>query len=272
MPQKSPGGQEKLNTQELPVFYMKMTTNNVHPRLGKLAPGQVIALDRDTATRYLMAGVAEQVSSGDYDDQRKKRRDKVTAQQQRFRSLNDQYAMWDVSTYRDVLTAPEAGLRQAHERGIALVNVHMLRDEDGDPLPPDADIDEILEARQSLHSELAAPLAAHDRSSVMGGGSHYASNVPIGPMPLNPGYREMAERIHRGEIYAQERAFMHEQEQTPDSEKPPRAGRSGRAQRRAQTLHGNQSSGQTGVSPEAAGEAERYEIPPVEPPAPSQQA
>lgn len=262
--------QEQLGDAQLPVFYMKMTTNNVHPRLGKLVPGQVVSLDKDTATRYLTAGVAEQVSSGDYEDARSKRRDKVTAQQQRFRSLNDQYAMWDISTYRDVLSASDAGLRQAYERGIALVNVHLLQDEDGDPLPPDADIEEILEARQSLHSELVAPLTAHDRSSVMGGGSPYTSNVALGPMPLNPGYRDMAERIHRGEQYAQQRAAL--QDQPDNGGRQPRGGRASRAERRAQTLHGAQGSGQPAISPEAPEQAQTYEIQPPEPPSPGQQA
>jgi hypothetical protein len=206
-----PGGGGTLNPDQLPVFYMKMRNDNVHARLGKLKAGQVVPMNQDMATRYLMAGAADQVSSGEYEDTQQKRRDKVSARQERFRNLNDQYAMWDVSTYRDVLTAPERGLRMAFERGIPLVNVHMLRDEDGDPLDPESDIEEILQARESLHAELQAPLAGHDRSSVMGGGSHYESNVQISPQPLNPGYRGMHERIAQNEVFAQRRALLQEQ-------------------------------------------------------------
>jgi hypothetical protein len=100
-----------------------------------------------------------------------------TAQQAAFQALNDGHALWDVSTYRDVLTAPESGLRQAYDAGIPLVNVHILRDENGDTLPPNADIEDILDARELMHPDLTAPLAAHDRSSVMGGGSPFAEQL-----------------------------------------------------------------------------------------------
>ena len=257
-----------LGGEQLPVFYMKMKSNNVHPRLGKLVPGQVIPLDQATATRYLIAGVAEQVSSSDYEDTQAKRRDKVTQRQERFRALNDQYAMWDVSTYRDVLTAPERGLRMAYDRGISLVNVHMLRDEDGDPLDPESDIEEILAARESLHAELQSPLTAHDRSSVMGGGGHYDQNVNISPQPLNPGYREVSERIASNEMFAQRRALLQEQPNAGGLSNPAApttpatGGRQTRAQRRAATLHGEQSSGQPGRSPESQEAAENAGVKP----------
>jgi hypothetical protein len=108
----------------LPVYYMRMTQPNVDARLGKLREGQVVPMDQARATRYLSAGVAVQVSKGEYDEHVDRRQQKATAQQNAFRALNDGAAVWDVATYRDVLTAPEKGLRLAVERGIPLVNVH----------------------------------------------------------------------------------------------------------------------------------------------------
>ena len=265
---------ERLDSGQLHVYYMKMTTDNVHARLGKLRAGQVVPLDQATATRYLAAGAAEQVSSGDYEDAQNKRKENMSARQERFRALNDQYAMWDVSTYRDVLTAPEKGLRLAAERGIPLVNVHYLRDENGDPLPPDADVDEILEARLLLNTELNAPLEAHDRSSVMGGGSHYQSNLgPSGPLPLNPGYRAMAERIAENEVFAERRAFLQDQpNESRSSGSGSGSARTSRAARRGATLHGSQSSGEPGVSPQAAEQAQNHGVTPPTPPRPEQKA
>lgn len=199
-------GNQIQEAPDLPVYYMKMLTPNVDARLGKLREGQIVPMDADKATRYLTARVAVQASEGEYNDQMGRRQEKATAQQNAFRALNDGGAVWDVATYRDVLTAPEKGLRLAHERGIPLVNVHMLRDEDGDPLAPDADIEDILDARELLHPDLVAPLAAHDRSSVMGGGSPYVNNVQPGlssPMPLSPQHRAMMQRVADQEQMAQ---------------------------------------------------------------------
>jgi hypothetical protein len=225
----------------LPVYYMRMTQPNVDARLGKLREGQVVPMDQARATRYLSAGVAVQVSKGEYDEHVDRRQQKATAQQNAFRALNDGAAVWDVATYRDVLTAPEKGLRLAVERGIPLVNVHMLRDEDGDPLAPDADIEDILDARELMHPDLVAPLAAHDRSSVMGGGSPYVSNVNPGgasPMPLSPQHRAMAERIAQQEQYAQQpAAFSYDRNDPAAKKEAARAAQGGeratRASRRA---------------------------------------
>jgi len=215
----------------LEVYYMKLNEDQVDARLGKKRAGDIVALDKEKATRYAQVGIAEQVPYSEFAGQQERRDQRMTKRQERFAALNQGYDAWDVSTYRDVLTAPESGLRIAVERGIPLVNVHMLRDEDGEVLPPDADIEEILEARQYLHADLTAPLAAHDRSSVMGGGSPYTQNVPGGPMPLTPRHREMAERIEQHERFAN----------TPQAlqiDREPRTppGRAGAAQRRAQTM------------------------------------
>jgi hypothetical protein len=193
-------------TPDLPVYYMKMLSPNVDARLGKLSEGQIVPMDAAKATRYLTAHVAVQASESEYEEQTDRRSQKATAAQNAYRAINEGGAVWDVATYRDVLTAPEGGLRLAVERGIPLVNVHMLRDEDGDPLPPDADIEDILDARANLHPDLVAPFAAHDRSSVMGGGSPYVNNVQPGlssPMPLSPQHRASMQRVADHEVMAQ---------------------------------------------------------------------
>lgn len=229
----------------LEVYYMKMTRANSDARLGKLSEGQIVPMDRAKATRYLTVGVAEQVSKAEFDAQNDRKAEKATASQNAFRALNDGGAVWDVATYRDVLTAPEGGLRLAHERGIPLVNVHMLRDEDGDPLPPDADIEDILDARQNLHPDLVAPFAAHDRSSVMGGGSPYMSNVQPGgsPMPLSPQHRATMERISQHEATAQQSAAMTQGDGGGNAERANRAAR--------------RSTARTPVSPQAQEEADK---------------
>lgn len=236
----------------LDLFYMKLNQDQVEARLGKLRRGQVVMVDRDMATRMAVAGIADQVSSGDFEDMQERRQQKLSARQSALRNLNDQAAMWDVSTYRDVLTAPEKGLRMAFERGMPLVNVHQLVDEDGDALPADADIEEIIEARRWMHPDLVAPLAAHDRSSVMGGGSPYVQNISSGPMPLNPTHRAMAEQIQRHDAMAQ---AMPQSLQTEDRrrEPPPPAQGTRQAQNRARTLQGDQAPPRSGRDSDSPG-------------------
>lgn len=251
----------------LPVYYMRLNQDNVDARLGKLRRGQVVALDQATATRWAMAGIVDQVSAEEYEDTRERRRNKMAGRQDLYRSLNNQAAMWDVSTYRDVLTASEEGLRAAYAAGLPLVNITMLRDEDGDPLPPDADLDEILEARQWLHADLVAPLAAHNQSSVMGGGSPYQQNFNVGPMPLNPTHRAMAENLARHDAMAQAQPVS----LTLPPKEPPAPGRTSRAaQNRARTLTGNQQSGTTGYNVPPVGPPQQQTPPPQQAPAPAQ--
>jgi hypothetical protein len=240
--------QAKLGTDTAPleIYYMRLNQDQVDARLGKLRRGQVVQLDRAKATRWAMAGIADQVSSGEFDDMRERRSKKMSARQDALRNLNEQAGMWDVSTYRDVLTAPEAGLRAAYERGIPLVNIQQLRDEDGDPLPADASIEEILEARLWTHPDLTAPFAAHDNSSVMGGGSPYRSNVPSGPMPLNPTHRAIAEQIAAHDSMAQAQPSNLRASDSGSGNQGSRA-----AIQRARTLQGSQSSGQTESPPPA---------------------
>jgi hypothetical protein len=188
----------------LKLYYMKLTEAQSDARMGKLREGAIRPMEEAKARRWLTAGIAVQVSQREYDEQQNRLVERSTAQQKAFQAMNDGHAMWDVSTYRDVLTAPESGLRQAHARGIPLVNVHMLRDDNGDTLPPDADIEDILEARDNLHPDLVAPLARHDRSSVMGGGSVYGD----AQTPLSPQHRAMMERVAEQEKYAQQPAGM----------------------------------------------------------------
>lgn len=187
-----------LQAKQLPQFYMRMTEHNVDARMGKLVPGQVVVLPEDKALRWLNAGVCVQTDVHEYEDQQNHKRQQSSAVQERFRAMNDGHAMWDVSTYRDVLTASEQGLRLAWEAGITLVNVHQLRDEQGFPISPEADIEEILDARDLLHPDGVAPFAAHHRSSVMGGGSPYGDVEP-----LSPQYRDTMRRIAEQESMAQ---------------------------------------------------------------------
>lgn len=253
----------------LEIYFMRMNQDQVEARLGKLRRGQVVSVDREMATRLAVAGIADQVSKSDFDDVRERRQGKLSRRQDALRSLNDAAAMWDVATYRDVMTASEQGLRAAYDAGMPLTNIHMLRDEDGDPLPPDADIDEILEARKWSHPDLVAPFAAHDRSSVMGGGSPYTSNVPSGPMPLNPGHRALAEQLQRHDAMAQAVPQSLQTDEQRRGPTPPRGGTSRQAQARGRTLHqrtleGNQP-GPTpspGISPQAPTEAARHDVPP----------
>lgn len=226
----------ELDDKPLEMFYMKMIEPNCDARLGKLQPGDIVPMDRAKAQRWLIARVAVQVAQGEYEEQQDRKLTRASAQQAAFQAINDGHAMWDVSTYRDVLTAPEAGLRQAFENGIPLVNVHHLRDENGDPVPPNADIEDILDARELMHPDLVAPLAAHDRSSVMGGGSPYGT-----PMPLSPQHRAMMQQVANQEAYAQQPANPDSSFVAPDTgsqsrqrTRPSRAGeRSKRAVRRA---------------------------------------
>ena len=223
----------------LAVYYMKMLGAQAEAKLGKMSEDDIKPMDAAKAQRYLTANVAVQVSEAEYRGQQDRKAQKATATQNAFQALNDGHAVWDVSTYRDVLTAPESGLRIAFERGIPLVNVHMLRDEDGDVLPPDAEIDDILDARELLHPDLRSPFSAHDRSSVMGGGSPYLSNAS--PMPLSPQHRAAQERIAQNELLAQRPAEFSYDRRDPGAlqrsrqASPPASGRSGRASRRAST-------------------------------------
>jgi hypothetical protein len=222
--------QGTLEAPQLNVFYMRLTADQVDARLGKMKRGQVIAVPRDMAERYLMAGIAEQVSSGEYEQQIAQKQEGITARQQAFTSLNQAHALWDVSTHRDVLTASEDGLRAAYDAGMPLVNLEHLKDEHGLPLTQDADIEQIIEARNLLHPNAQFPFQAHDRSSVMGGGSPFS--VQGGPQPLNPKYREYAEQIAQQEAFAnQPQALAREMDANRSPDRPP-PGRAGRAARR----------------------------------------
>jgi hypothetical protein len=143
----------------------------------------------------------------------------------------------------------------------------MLRDEDGDVLPPDADIDDILDARANLHPDLAAPFAAHDRSSVMGGGSPYVSNMPgATPMPLSPQHRAQMERVQAQEVMAQRPAAFSYDRENPNA-RPPQTGVGSNEERTSRASH------RTGrpqvqpkdspVSPEAAKAAEQADVKPA---------
>jgi hypothetical protein len=226
-------GTLEVKAPPLEIYYMKMIEPNVDARLGKLEVGRIVPLPHDKALRWLTAGVCTQATRGEYEQQQELRETRASAAQNAFKAANDAHAMWDVSTYRDVLTASEEGLRMAFEAGIPLVNLHILRDEHGHPLHPHSDIEDILDARDLMHPDLVAPFAAHDRSSVMGGGSPYDQ-----PMPLSPRHREAMQRVIEQEKMAQrpagssfvadDRGARARQQNAPGSERATRADRRSR--------------------------------------------
>src|SRR5678809_864328 len=101
---------EKLGVKSEPlgeVFYMEVLSPEVHARIGKMEKGQVVRMDRDMALRYLTAGVVKQTTEAAFDKQQDRKATVASRQQEAFRTLNAGYDAWDVSTYRDVLMAPE---------------------------------------------------------------------------------------------------------------------------------------------------------------------
>lgn len=187
--------------------YVQMTRPHVEVGYGKIAAGDILRVSKDRAERWLGGGLAEESNEGAYtkfrDAKYGARADKNSA----FDALNRDRSgdLWDVSTHRDAMTAPEAGLRRAVEAGIPLVNMAALRTEDGLPLSKDASVEEILEARARVHPEVTGVLTAHERSSVQGGGSHYDM-----PMPLNPALRAQEQVIRENERNEQSAAFLKE--------------------------------------------------------------
>jgi len=190
------------------MYYMKMRSTQVHSRLGKMVQGQIVPMDQAMAARFLRARAAVQVTSGEYDEQNQRKRTQVSARQDAFFRLNQQPALWDASTYRDVLTSSEEGLRRAYDAGVPLENLHYLRDPAGNPLDQDADIEDILAARANLQPMIMT-------------GRQY--EVQGGPQPLTPKYRESARPVQQP--FAPPRNPGSEREQ--------------RAQRRKRTLHGD---------------------------------
>jgi hypothetical protein len=184
-----------------------MTQPHVEVGFGKLRPGQVLRVDPDRADRWMVAGIAEASSEGAYNKFREARAQGIEDRQGAFSALNrdDKAALWDVSTHRDVLTAPEDGLRRAMEAGVPLVNMGSLRTEDGLPLAADASIEQILEARAALHPGVMSPLTEHEMASTSGGGSHYDM-----PLPLNPAARDTERTIRENERNRQSDTFLKE--------------------------------------------------------------
>jgi hypothetical protein len=163
--------------------YVEMTQPQGDADFGKMAKGRVYRMPAAQAERFVRVGVAKQSSEAAFKKQSEARAQRVELQRTRsgeFAALNEEgAAFWDVSTTRDVTMAPEEGIRKAFEQG-RLVNTDRLTDEDGEPLPADANLEQILEARSRLgYGE--APYTEHERSSVQGGGSH--THPVSGPVP-----------------------------------------------------------------------------------------
>lgn len=171
------------------VVYLKFNQPIADADHGKIRKGAVLAMPADRATRMKTIGVAEDASESEYKSYRDERSQNVAGRndkQAEFDALNAQKAAdWDTSTARDVTMAPESGLRRAHEQG-RLVNTNLLKDEDGNVLPQDASLEQILDARNRLAFQ-ESPLTAHERSSVQGGGPHLRPAFGGDVIPANVG-------------------------------------------------------------------------------------
>lgn len=156
------------------VLYVRMSMSTGDADLGKLAEGSVIAVTAAQAERFKRVGIATastEAAFKNYQEKREKVAHREHGAQAQFDALNQaQSDDWDTSTTRDVTMAPDAGIRRAFEQG-RLVNTALLRDPDGNVLPQDATLEQILEARHRL-AKPESELTAHDRSSVQGGGPH----------------------------------------------------------------------------------------------------
>lgn len=154
------------------VTYIEFTEPQADAFYGKIAKGDIRAMPPEQALRFKTIGVAKDSSESAYNKAREDRA--KTAEDTAGRRLDydrlNRADDWDTSTTRDVTMASDEGIKRAHKQG-RLVNTAMLRDEDGNILPNDASLEEILEARQRL-GFAESPLTAHERSSVQGGGSH----------------------------------------------------------------------------------------------------
>jgi hypothetical protein len=160
--------------------FVKMKEATYNLRFGKVQPGRVLPVSRAEADAYAALGIAEEISESEYEKGREEHYANLNphlTDQESYNRLNDPKAkLWDVSTHRDASMAPEAGLRAAQDAGISLVNTQVLMDKVGRPLPPDATVDQIMEARSAMTSD--DKLHSHERSSTMGGGSHYTNDNP----------------------------------------------------------------------------------------------
>lgn len=190
--------------------YVKMVRPQADATYGKMRPGQVLCVDTDRADRWIAAGLAEPSDEAAHTAWKDERAERIESREGAYSALNREgsgsMALWDVSTHRDALSAPEAGLRAAREAGVPLVNLGRLRNMDGLPIDPDASIEDILEARANLHPDVLDPLTAHEQASTSGGGSHYST-----PMPLNPAARAVEQTIRDNERNAQSDAYHAQQ-------------------------------------------------------------
>lgn len=161
--------------------YVKILEPTVSTRFGKLAAGRIVPVEDDMAEGWKGLGISEMSSEAAYTKARDERQEKAGGGERgaALRDLSAQKsALWDVSTHRDAMTSPEEGLKAAVEAGVPLVNLGMLKDDDGHPLQSDASVKDIMDARSLLQER--DPLRDHAQASTSGGGSHYYT-----PSPLN---------------------------------------------------------------------------------------
>ena len=176
--------------------YVKMKQPTYHIRFGKVQPGRCLPVTPAEAEAWAGLGLAETISESEYEKGREEHYSNLNphlTDQESYNRLNDPKAqLWDVSTHRDASMAPEKGLRAAQEAGISLVNTQILHDKDGRPLPPDATVDQIMEARAAMTSD--DKLHSHERSSTMGGGSHYTNDNPTVEPEKDPVLESIAKK------------------------------------------------------------------------------
>lgn len=160
---------------EKETCYVEVVEPSVHARFGKLYKGRHLLVDAATAERWKNVGLAKDSTEAKH---KKFQDDRQKALDERYDAgvqATQDSALWDVATHRDVLTAPEEGLKRALEAGVPLVNVDRLTTVDDEgrvvPLKKGATLSEMLDAR--LHMGDEDPLHGHERSSVQGGGSHF---------------------------------------------------------------------------------------------------
>jgi hypothetical protein len=160
-----------------PPMYLEMTQPHVDVRFGKLAPGRIVPVQPDVATRWMGAGVAKESSESAYNKQRDERVGVGDRRVAALQQMNDpDSAMWDVH-YRDAVLADPEKLKEAMDRGVVPTNLSTLQDDDGIPLDRTASYEDIMDARENLQHPDAA-IDAHTSASTSGNRSHYTEPVP----------------------------------------------------------------------------------------------
>jgi len=132
--------------------YVEFTSPTGDVDYGKIAAGRVLPMSPERAAKLEELGIAKKSSKSAFEKQRKERQDAVepSGRKADFEKLATA-ADWDVTSTRDALNAPEEGLKRAFAQG-RVVNTDLLKDKDGNVLPADASLEQILEARRNVQA------------------------------------------------------------------------------------------------------------------------